>query len=356
MFDLNNVRQLHLEVTTKCNAACPMCARNMRGDRVNPNIPTAELSLQDVERMIPLDFVRQLEHVYLCGNYGDASVARDTLEILRFFREASPSLRLGMHTNGSPRQPEWWADVAKYVSYAMFGIDGLEDTNHLYRRNTIWNNLMRNCAAFIAAGGKAEWEYIVFEHNEHQIEEAEALSKRMGFSAFRLRYTSRFLFKGNYMDDFPVYGNAGQVLYQLRPPKNSGMLNPAISTLTERVEEGTYDAYLDSTHIACQAIEDRKLFISAEGLLFPCCFTGHIYPWHEEFGQNQVYKLLMASGGKAGIDARTKPLADITNGEFFDAVAQSWNVPSIKAGRLRVCSEICGECRTVKAQYTESRI
>jgi hypothetical protein len=328
----------------------------MRGDQVNPNIPITELSVDDVKTICPTEFVRDLDHVYLCGNYGDAAVARDTVEILRFFRETKPSLRLGFHTNGSPRNPEWWAEVAREVSYTMFGIDGLADTNHLYRRNTVWSNIMRNVSAFIEAGGKAEWEYIVFEHNEHQIEEACRLSKEMGFAAFRLRYTSRFLFKGSYINEFPVHDKAGRVIYRLNPPKEAALLNVAVTTLNQHVADGAYPQYLDSTRIDCQALEDQKLFVSAEGLLFPCCFTGHIYPWHEEAGQNQVYRLLMECGGKESIDARTKPLSEIVTGAFFNAVTRSWDTHGIAQGRLRVCAEICGECRTVKAQYTESKI
>jgi MoaA/NifB/PqqE/SkfB family radical SAM enzyme len=357
MFDLKNVRQLHLEITSRCNASCPMCARNIRGGQVNPHMPIAELKVTDVRKIIPVDFLEQLDHVYLCGNYGDATMAQDTLEILEYIRAANAALRLGMHTNGSPRQPSWWSEVAKQVSYVMFGIDGLEDTNHLYRKNTVWDHIMRNVSAFIEAGGKAEWEFIVFEHNEHQIDEACRLSKEMGFSAFRLRYTSRFLFKGKYYDKFPVLDNSGHVEYEISPPKKPELLNPAVTSIEKLVQLGSsYGSYLDTTKVDCQALEDRKLFVSAEGLLFPCCFTGHIYPWHEELGENQVFRLLMANGGKDAIDARKRPLSEIVNDHFFTRVAESWERPSIEAGKLKVCSEICGECRTVKAQYTDSRI
>jgi MoaA/NifB/PqqE/SkfB family radical SAM enzyme len=357
MFELGNVTQLHLEVTSQCNASCPMCARNVRGGEVNPNMPITELSLADIQVILPQKLVRQFKHVYLCGNYGDASVARDTLEILRYLRSANPELNLGMHTNGSARKPEWWAELAQSVSYVMFGIDGLEDTNHLYRKNVVWRQLMRNVAAFIEAGGKAEWEFIVFEHNEHQIDQATLLSRQMGFSAFRLRYTSRFLFKSKYYPELPVLDNRGQMEYSLRPPKHEQLLNPAITQISKLMEDGvSHEEYLDSTKITCQALEDQKIFVSAEGLVFPCCFTAHIYPWHEKLGENQVFKLLMENGGKSSLDARVRTIPEIISDRFFKAVVESWQRPAIKGGKLRVCSEICGECRTVKSQYTASRI
>jgi MoaA/NifB/PqqE/SkfB family radical SAM enzyme len=357
VFNLNDVGQLHLEVTTRCNASCPMCLRNVRGGGVNPNMPLAELSVADVKKILPIDFIEQLEHVYLGGIYGDASMAQDTLAILEYFRETNRSLRLGMHTNGSPRPPAWWAEVAKLVDYTVFGIDGLEDTNHLYRKGTIWRNVMRNVSAFIGAGGKADWEFIVFRHNEHQIDEACRLSKEMGFSRFKLRYTSRFLFQGQYSDQFPVLDNTGSTEYCLEPPRDPAFLNPAVRTLTGVVRLGApYENYLNTTKIDCQALGERKLYLSAEGLLFPCSFTAHIYPWNEGFGENQVFRLLMESGGKDAIDAKKRPLQDIVQDVFFARVAESWDKPDSRSGRLRICSEICGECRPVKAQYNKSLI
>jgi sulfatase maturation enzyme AslB (radical SAM superfamily) len=90
-----------------------------------------------------------------------------------------------MNTNGSARTVDWWRDIAEVLKpngYVIFSIDGLEDTNHLYRRNTNWEKIISNVNAFIEAGGIAHWEYIVFEHNEHQIDIARDLASSLGFS------------------------------------------------------------------------------------------------------------------------------------------------------------------------------
>ena len=39
---------------------------------------------------------------------------------------------------------------------------------HAHRLDLRWERLMANVDAFLAAGGNAEWDFIVFEHNEHQ--------------------------------------------------------------------------------------------------------------------------------------------------------------------------------------------
>ena len=71
-----------------------------------------------------------------------------------------------------------------FPTHVVFSIDGLEDTNHLYRRNVQWHKVMENAKSFIDAGGLARWRMIVFEHNAHQLKDAEQLSKAMGFGKF----------------------------------------------------------------------------------------------------------------------------------------------------------------------------
>ena len=68
MYPYDNIRQVHLELTDKCNAACPQCARSDHGGQVNPNLPLTELSLADVKKIFPSQFVAQLKNLYAWGN------------------------------------------------------------------------------------------------------------------------------------------------------------------------------------------------------------------------------------------------------------------------------------------------
>ena len=49
----------------------------------------------------------------------------------------------------------------------------------------------RNAKTFLDSGGTGSWVFIVFHHNEHQVEEARELSKRWGFDEFIIKKTSR---------------------------------------------------------------------------------------------------------------------------------------------------------------------
>jgi MoaA/NifB/PqqE/SkfB family radical SAM enzyme len=51
MYNYEDIREIHLEITQRCNASCPMCDRNENGGAVNKHIreDLQELSLEDCE-------------------------------------------------------------------------------------------------------------------------------------------------------------------------------------------------------------------------------------------------------------------------------------------------------------------
>ena len=73
---------------------------------------------------------------------------------------------------------------------------------------------MENAEAYLKAGGIARWDFIVFKHNEHQVEQAEALAKKMGFKQFRIRKTSLDYSDGP--DKWRVKNKNGEIEYYLK--------------------------------------------------------------------------------------------------------------------------------------------
>ena len=86
MYNYNEIEAVHLEITQKCQAACPMCDRNENGGVDNRHITNAELSIDDCTSIFQPNFIQQLKTMYMCGNLGDPIVARDTLEVFDLFR------------------------------------------------------------------------------------------------------------------------------------------------------------------------------------------------------------------------------------------------------------------------------
>lgn len=354
MFRYEDVREVHLEMTTRCNASCPQCPRNLSGGDTNPSLPIAELSIDDVRAIFPTELVKRLRKLYACGNYGDPMVAKDTLAVFEHLRAENATMELGMFTNGSGRTAEFWRALAKVTSYVRFSIDGLEDTNHLYRRGTSWARIMASVRAFIDAGGRAEWDFIVFHHNEHQIEEARAFAERLGFKRFFVKKTSRFF--GNGRGDASskeVKDRGGTPAYVIEAPVNPAYRNVEVVRLTQVDRFADYQA---ETEITCKAARHKRIYVSAEGMVFPCCWTGALYPPGKPAGTAQMWDLVRRlPHGKASLDARKSPIQDIVEGPFFqELVPAGWEARSIGEGRLEQCVRACGSHDTHTAQYGAS--
>ena len=341
---------IHLELTDKCNASCPMCARNIFGGKANPYLPNSELSLEDVKKILPVERLKSLKRIYACGNFGDPIVAKDCLEVFKYFRQHNANLKLSLNTNGSLHDKEWWFQLGEVIGEKgdiKFGIDGLEDTHHLYRKGTDFNKIIENASAFIDASGKAVWEYIVFRHNEHQVEQARILSEKLGFSKFTVKKTGRFFSNQKLAakDQQEVHNRKGELEYFLEKPLNEQYQNQSLKKEQGLLEKhGSLESYLNQTQVDCKTLNEKSLYISSEGLIFPCCWTANqLYVWYFEKEASPVWKLLKANGGKGSINALEQPIEQVLQGEFFEGLQQSWQKESIKCGKLKVCAKTCGK-------------
>jgi MoaA/NifB/PqqE/SkfB family radical SAM enzyme len=357
MYEYEEIKRVHLELTTRCNAACPQCPRNDHGGKTNANLPIVELNLCLIKRIFPIEFVRQLDHITCCGNYGDAIFAKDVLPILQRLRSQNSQLDIELHTNGSARQVGFWQILAETVDRCVFAIDGLEDTNHLYRRNTEWHTIIRNVRSFIGAGGVAIWNFIPFRHNEHQVQRAADLARELGFRKFYVKRTGRFYLHGELHQSLPILDSLGRVVGRLELPIARELRNPVAQSLDEGngVTSG-YESELAHAPIECVAERSRGIYVSAEGLVFPCCWMAQIYGHGSPSRRKaQILRLVEEyGGGLDAINAKKRSIEAIVSSEIFQmAIPAGWE-PGQE--RLEICARQCGPYRLSAAQKTASLI
>ena len=344
MYRYEDIRSIHLEVTQNCQASCPMCDRNMNGEGINPHINLDELTLDDCKRIFTPDFVKQLKTMYMCGNLGDPIVAKDTLEIFKYFRQHNANMWLSMNTNAGAKNETWWRDLATTfgrMGAVIFSVDGLRDTNHIYRQGVVWNNVERNMKAFISAGGRARWDFLIFEHNQHQVEEAEALANEWGCEKFMKKKTGRFIdTKTKPKESHQAKDRKGKDSTELKKPDKK-YLNKALSKQEVIINKyGSMDAYYDAAPVICKVKKDNSLYISAEGLALPCCWTaGRMYKWwHKDPKVEQIWDFIP---DKNALDARNG-LDKVFSTGIFEEIQSSWSKPSCGEGKLKVCAMKCG--------------
>ncbi len=323
MYKLENIKDIHLELTSKCQARCPMCPRRVNGGILNPIMSLNEITLEQFKEWFSDEFINQLDSLFMCGNLGDPIIAEDCLEIFQYLKETNPNIRLSMHTNGSARNIHWWKKLAKYKVKVTFGIDGLEDTHKLYRISTNWNTIIKNAESFIKAGGEAEWHMLVFKHNEHQIEECRALSHKLEFKKFTTKHTSRF--KDN---KFHVLDETGKTVNILYPTKLS--TSHTVNVLSVLPAE-----------IQCKAKKYSQLYISADGGVSPCCWLD--FSWQLPNQDNRINYM-----DKIGVypNLNKQSLIDIFNSGFFSKIESTWS-----AVPLMECGKQCGHFDKLGEQF-----
>ena len=344
MYKLENIKTIHLEVTQNCQASCPMCDRNMNGEGINPHINLDELSLKDCKDIFTASFIKQLDTMYMCGNLGDPIVARDTLEIFKYFRQHNPNMWLSMNTNGGAKNEEWWKDLATTfgrMGAVIFSVDGLRDTNHIYRQGVVWNNVERNMRAFINAGGRARWDFLIFEHNQHQVEEAEALANEWGCEKFMKKKTGRFITQDSKKkESHQAVDKKGNSTTELKKPDQKYQNNALSKLDVIKNKYGSMDAYYDAAPVVCKVKKENSLFITAEGLALPCCWTaGRMYKWwHKDPKVEQIWDFIPDI---SALQARNGLEAVFATG-IFERIQNSWAKPSCGNGKLKVCAMKCG--------------
>lgn len=359
-FDLAHINEFQLEITSYCNAACPQCPRNDLGHGINPHMPLCHLDRDTLNQTFTESICGNLRQVFFCGSYGDAIMNPEFPDILRDFRRKNPTLWLYVHTNGGVHDPSYWSDIAKIMAgYGQidFGIDGLEDTLHLYRKNVNYHQVIANATTFINAGGRAQWNFITFKHNQHQVNEVRDLAKKLGFFNVLIRKTGRFYHHGRVdeMPSWPVHDRNG-VQYQLEPPDLPELRNRSMAYLPElRRQYPVIKEYFDETPIQCDALMGHKVAINVEGLVLPCNFFNHnlydrrfydaeFLPGRHELSmvadKNHV-RLFLESYGLDNLNIKQKSLDKIFDNPMWDDLIDSWN-KKLSNGRLFECAMTCG--------------
>jgi MoaA/NifB/PqqE/SkfB family radical SAM enzyme len=339
MLSIDQITHLHLELSTLCNARCPACPRNIHGYSFNDGYPECNLTLENIKKILSEDFLKQIKHIYISGNFGDFMMNPESLAILEYLRNSSPRSWICVGTNGGANSESFWQRVAELTSEVVFCIDGLQDTHSIYRKNTVYNTVIKNAQTVINNNGRTSWKFIVFDHNKHQIEEARQLSIDLGFTTFFVHDHGR--------NQTPVFDKYGNFEYWIgKKDLDESNRSPKIEWFLEapiRNEPPTHENYYGkpATIIKCQHIEKKELYIAANGEVYPCCFMGH-YP--HTFQRNMSTWFGHANGQLSKIATNNNALDHGIEKaiEWFNTIPNSWNKKTFADGQLIHCASNCG--------------
>lgn len=274
MINLNNLTTIDVETINNCNAACPLC---LRGSAMKTN---DVLDWDSIVKNVPSSVWEQLIDINFNGTTGDNLMHPKIYDIIEWTKD-NTSACINIHTNGSIRSTKWWEQFGNMLQNSkhrvVFGIDGLEDTHHLYRINTSWKKIIENAQAFIHGGGKAEWQFILFDHNKHQVEECRELAKSLGFHKFFTIFQDRF----DTTQEIKTINGSIKRHDPTKLPENTIVKESSIHMHKTRLT--------GSKEINCRSQQVGWVSIYADGTVWPCCW---LMGWHLAKHQKIHYNLI----------------------------------------------------------------
>jgi len=258
---LEKVRQIQTGITTRCNSHCRFCFREelLRTEHAD-KMPFKHKPID-----IPFDIYKRifqdtnLTDVQFCGNKGDAIFHPEFEKILNY--TIDKGVFVSLSTNGSAFSNSWWKELPKRMTRGevTFALDGLDQETHSMYRGTDFNKVYNHMLSFIEGGGRARWQFIVFKHNEHQVEDVRKLAKEIGCKVF-IKVLSR------------TYDDIMQRPTEV--PDTKRELNKKIANFPN----------LQKTLLSqmkCPWVRMGRVYVSSEGNVYPCCYiTCSIHGWY----------------------------------------------------------------------------
>ena len=252
------LNELHLELTSRCMLSCPACPRTNFSEKFNRPFPKFDLDLDVLENFLNCGIGKNINHFRLEGNHGDLIYYPKLFEFISRWRSTK---KFTFVTNGSNRDEVWWQEFAKLLTNedkVIFSVDGYKDTNHLYRVNSNWESIINAIEIVAKSSAHTTWRTIIFKTNEHQINTIKECAYSLGVDEYATELTHRFSndvkFKPQKFID---------ITSNLKPLINAG----------------------------CK--DNKLLFISADGYIYPCCYVTSYNTLHStEFWKNkEVYSI-----------------------------------------------------------------
>jgi len=376
-----NKLSVHVEASTRCNSRCVLCPRFVATSTItDPKLNLDEITIDEFKAWFPTELFSNMYYFNFCGNYGDPIACTDLAEIIEYL-VANDAPKITIRTNGGVRNKKFWHKLGTLLQskerHIVWSVDGMEDTNHLYRREVKWKNIQNNLMTFIAAGGYAQQEFLVFKHNEHQIDEAKVHAKSLGIKRIDfkaavgfandldktynpkpardknlnvthvLEHAERYrspdytdvMFDGIPLTPSDYRRHWEDETVKLRHYLNTVNTDKELPLQVEKLDiyRSVEDNKIDcKVHINKGSENYREVFLNPDGEVTPCCYMGQITSDHS----NQDLITKEALKPYSELNLNTNSLSNIIS--ILDRkVADKWNKKHSE-GRSTTCSMTCG--------------
>lgn len=330
------VKRIDIELTSFCNISCPSCTRE---DPYVKNILN--------NKTLPLELIRKkfrrsdwmnVEAINFCGSIDEPISHPDIIDIIEFFLEWGVAVSIS--TNGSLRSEDWWRSLGERFSSIssrlsiIWGVDGIDNTSEIYRIGSKFEKVRRNWRAFNGAGGRSTWQFIVFDHNKHQLEELEKLAAEEGFVKTKVIYSVR---------ESESYVKVSSIKKSNKPQDTLNTISPVYPVKPE----------LDK--ISCRYLNAGYIFINHLAEVIPCCYINVSHLKHSsgnvfsaDLNHKRYNEYWKSEGGSLATNLEHNEIVDVIEGDFFQGIVDSW-----ETNPFEICINKCKKNRIHDMVHTD---
>ena len=251
------VKELELEMSTLCNARCPLCYRNYKSFVSSPYnkflVRPIEEIIQQLEQYI------NLKYVMIVGSMSEPTLYPNFLQLIRYLK--SRNIKIEICTNGDTKDDNFWNELGLILDDAdevYFTICGsTQEIHEHYRKNTNLKNILHH-ASILRNRRKVDYaQCIRFNYNSDDLDSNEFRNIVKNFSHVYMTETFYPKSQSNYVINFP---------------KNDFI--PSKHKLNEynklkKLAEIKFQSRIQKTAI-CQSLQFKRQQIDVFGNVYPC--------------------------------------------------------------------------------------
>jgi len=196
---VDSATAINVDITYRCPLLCPFCFRQ-RAPAKQVIKESTDIELHEFEKILT-----QCHDISMCGQISDPIYHDGFIDILNLINK-HPNKHFEIHTNGTRKKVDWWKKafaLTKTNTSWTFGLDGTDqETANIYRINTNFDEVMDVMKLGVSMNCTINWLFIVFRHNEHQIELAKQIAKE---NKINLNILESDRWPQHLMDEYQIY-------------------------------------------------------------------------------------------------------------------------------------------------------
>lgn len=247
---------IEIDLTTLCNANCPLCFRNQKNYPQKYKKPI----IRDINDLIKqLDLFNSLKTVLLIGQLSEPTLYPYLFKLIEYLN--SRNINIKINTNGDTHDDLFWYELGNLLKDSdevRFTICGSEQNIHeKYRKNTNLQNILRHSDIIRNIRKIDSLNCIKFNYNKDNLNSDEFLDICNKFTSYII-FNTNTLDKSNYnnienFNDFDID-------------------IPNTFSFTKIKKYADFLFRLKNNNILCKSETNNSIYIDVYGIIYPCYY------------------------------------------------------------------------------------